>query len=268
MAEPIERRSNRPRKPVVYFDEQYTQSLVPSEPSRAPQAKPTTKSVLKSTQKPLPSTKPTTISVANAPALDPIEELCNQVEELDIKAKKKAKAKEIVRLTQLGFEGVIEEAKLPEDVRFEPFKIGDHRDPKLNIPSNIDVGDPLALLDLFIPPEMYSILAENTNLYALAYNAPTTRSVTNSRYWWPTTAFEIRVLFGIFFYMGIHREPNYKIYWETPRPNGPVHALSKHMSLNRYENLRHYFHISPPEPPKSQDSLEGENSLEESMHWW
>jgi hypothetical protein len=120
--------------------------------------------------------------VANTPALDPIEELYSQVEELDIKAKKKAKAEEIARLTQLGFQGVIEEAKLPNDVQFEPFKIGDHQDPKLNIPSNIDVGDPLALLDLFIPPKMYDILVENTNLYALAYDAPTTRSPTNSWY--------------------------------------------------------------------------------------
>jgi hypothetical protein len=179
MAEPLERRSNRSRKPKVPFDEQYAQSLVPLEPSVA--SKPV-KSATKSTQKPPPSAKPTTKSAADTPTLDPIEELCSQVEGLDIKAKKKAKAEEIAQLTQLGFQGVMEEAKLPKDVHFEPFKIGDHRDSTLNIPSNIDVGDPLALLDLFIPPKMYDILAENTNLYALAHNAPTTRSPTNSRY--------------------------------------------------------------------------------------
>ena len=205
MAESTERRSNRSRKPKVPFGEQHAQSLVPLEPSRAPKA-------TKSTKKPPLSTNPTTRSVANTPSLDPIEEQCSQVEELDIKAKKKAKAEEIARLTQLGFQGVMEEAKLPKDVQFEPFKIGDHRDPKLNILSSIDVGDPIALLDLFIPPTMYNILAENTNLYALAYNVPTTQSPTNSRYWWPTTGFEIRVLFGILFYMGVHKEPNYKIY--------------------------------------------------------
>jgi hypothetical protein len=77
----------------------------------------------------------------------------------------------------------MEEAKLPEDVEFVPFEIGDHRDPKLNIPSNIDASDPLALLDLFIPSKMYTIIAENTNLYALAHNAPTARTKFNSRYW-------------------------------------------------------------------------------------
>src|SRR3979490_1794177 len=72
MAEPLERRSNRSRKPKVPFDEQYAQSSVPSEPSRAPKAKPV-KSATKSTKKPPLSTKPTTKSAANTPALDPIE---------------------------------------------------------------------------------------------------------------------------------------------------------------------------------------------------
>jgi hypothetical protein len=43
----------------------------------------------------------------------------------------------------------------------------------------------------------------------------------------------------------------------APKPNGPIHALPKHMSLNRYENLRHYLHISKPgstqQPPKPQE---------------
>jgi hypothetical protein len=129
MAKPTERRSNRSRKPNVPFDEQYAQSLVPLEPSIA--SKPV-KSATKSTKKPPPctkpplSTKPTSKLAANTPSSDLIEELCSQVEELDIKAKKKAKAEEIARLIQLGFQGVIKEAKLLKDVHFEPFKIGDY----------------------------------------------------------------------------------------------------------------------------------------------
>jgi hypothetical protein len=38
------------------------------------------------------------------------------VEELDIKAKKKAKVEEIAQLTQFKFQGVIKEAKLLKDV--------------------------------------------------------------------------------------------------------------------------------------------------------
>jgi hypothetical protein len=186
--------------------------------------------------------------------LDPIAELCSQTKALDIKAKKKAKAEEVAQLSKLGFEDIKEKAKLPKDVEFEPFKTGDYRNPKLNIPSNINASDPLALFDLFIPPEMYEIVAKNTNLYAIAHNAPISRTTLNSRYWWPTTAYEIRVLFGILFYIGAHKEASYKTYWETPGLIGPKHELSKYMSLNRYENLRRYFHISPPKSQQSQQS--------------
>ena len=147
--------------------------------------------------------------------LDEFEELCSQIEGLDIKdpkAKKKAKAAEIARLTTLGLQGVMEEAKPLKDVQFEAFDPRVPREPKVNIPSNIDPSNPLALLDLFIPPEIYTTIAENTNLYTIAYNAPTTPTPTNRRYWWPTNANEIQVLFGIFYYIGVHREPNHAIY--------------------------------------------------------
>jgi hypothetical protein len=58
---------------------------------------------------------------------------------------KKAKSDEISRLTKLGFQGVLKE------IEYKPLILGDHRAPKVNIPSNIDAADPLALLDLFHP---------------------------------------------------------------------------------------------------------------------
>ena len=106
----------------------------------------------------------------------------------------------------------MDEAKPLKDVQFQPFNPGDHQEPKVNFPSNIDSPDPLALLDLFIPSEIYTTIAANTNLYAIAKNAPIAATDTSTRYWWPTNETEIRVLFGILFYMGIHREPNYRIY--------------------------------------------------------
>jgi hypothetical protein len=118
----------------------------------------------------------------------------------------------------------------------------------------------LALLDLFIPPEIYITIAENTNLYTTTHNAPIVATPTNQRYWWPTNENEIRVLFGILFYIGVHKEPNYKIYWETPKLNGPIHAIPKHMSLNRYENLHRYLHVSPPKHLDSQ--IETQQPLE------
>ena len=101
---------------------------------------------------------------------------------------------------------------------------------------------------------MYAIIAKNTNLYAISKDALTTRTDANSRYWFPTNEDEIRVLFGILYYMGVHREPQYTVYWETERTNGPNHTILKHMSLNRYENLRRYLYISPLNAPSKPDA--------------
>ena len=144
----------------------------------------------------------------------------------------------------------MEEVKLSEDVKFDPFDPEHHREPTANI-VNISAMEPVNFLDLFIPTNMYVIIAENTNLYAIAKNVSTAPTKSNTRYWWPTCEDEIWVLFGIWYYMGVHREPSYTIYWERPKPNGPIHSISQHMTLNRYENLHRYFHVSPPKPTES-----------------
>jgi hypothetical protein len=131
---------------------------------------------------------------------------------LILRLKKKAKLAKIGRLTKLGLQGVLEEIKPLKEVEYEPLILGDHWDPKVNILSNIDTTNPLALLDLFIPSAIYTTIAENTNLYTISKNAPIAPSKFHTRYWWPTNENEIRVLFGIFYYMGVYREPSYLIY--------------------------------------------------------
>ncbi len=116
-------------------------------------------------------------------------------------------------MIKLGLKGVIEEIKSITDILFKPLSLEDHRELKIiNILSNINPVDFLALLDLFIPLEIYVIIAENTNLYVITKNTPTTRNSTNTRYWWSINKNKIRVLFNILFYMGVYKEPNYKVY--------------------------------------------------------
>ncbi len=75
----------------------------------------------------------------------------------------------------------MKEAKAPEDIQFELFNPG-HQESKVNIPFNIDPTDPLTLLNLFIPDEIYIIITENTNLYVLSKNTPTAPIKSNTRY--------------------------------------------------------------------------------------
>ena len=160
-----------------------------------------------------------------------------------------------------------------KEVIFSLLSPGVPREPEVNIPNNIDTTDPLALLDLFITPEMYAIIAQNTNLYAIANNAPTVRTSTNKRYWWPTSANEIRVFYGIFYYMGVHREPNYRIYWESQRIDGPCHSIRAHTTIGRFESLRHYIHVSepsklPPEPCTEEEEEKLPTETLEKFWWW
>jgi cytochrome c5 len=117
MAEPLDRRSNRARKPTVHFDEK----IVPKQPAKPAKAPKSTKSA-KSTQKSKnPAAQPTQVPESDGV----IEELCNQTQDLDIKdgpkEKKKAKAAEIARLNRLSLQKVMEEAKPLEEVKFEAF---------------------------------------------------------------------------------------------------------------------------------------------------
>ena len=141
--------------------------------------------------------------------------------------KKKAKAIELAELKKLPLEDIMKMIPDPKEVIFKPFSSSYPREPKVNISPNVDATDLLTLLDLFIPSEIYTTIEENTNLYAITNNAPT----SNSRYWRPTNENEIHVFFGILLYMGVHKEPNFLIYWEKGNENAPSHAISSHMSL-------------------------------------
>jgi len=96
-----------------------------------------------------------------------------------LKGKKKAKAAEIACLNRLSLQKVIEETKPLEEVKFKAFDPRERREPKINILDTIDLENPLELLDLFIPFEIYLIIATNTNLYTISKDAQTELTVTN-----------------------------------------------------------------------------------------
>jgi len=106
MAEPLDRRPTRSRKPIVHFDDKIAQSSVLKKPKALTKpAKPA-----KPTKKPL---KPPILPTPASPLTESIvsddinKELCSQTEGLDIKddlkAKKKAKVTEIARLNCTWF---------------------------------------------------------------------------------------------------------------------------------------------------------------------
>jgi hypothetical protein len=54
-------------------------------------------------------------------------------------------------------------------------------------------------------------------------------------------------------YMGIHKEPEIAMYWNTDPSNGPLHPLvRRNIGLNRWQQLDRFFHISKPKPGEQE----------------
>lgn len=144
--------------------------------------------------------------------------------------------------------------------------------------------DPYSLFSLFFNDVIFMELAQHTNQYAEIKRA---QSPSNQlqRGWTPCTAGEIRILFGLWLYMGINRLPSTSDYWRQ-NPTGKSHRIvqtlyqtrhknrwrkygstsygSKISSIHelvcnsigvvRFEQLKRYFHVSDPTLPKPSDN--------------
>jgi len=52
------------------------------------------------------------------------------------------------------------------------------------------------------------------------------------------------VFLGAIIYMGVHEEPQIEMYWNTDFNRGPLHTISNHISLCRFQQIKRYCHIS------------------------
>jgi hypothetical protein len=66
---------------------------------------------------------------------------------------------------------------------------------------------------------------------------------------------------GVIIYMGVHKEPNIKTYWNTDFNTSPLHTISNHISLYHFEQIKHYYHISCPESDERNGYHLGSNKV-------
>ena len=128
------------------------------------------------------------------------------------------------------------------------------------------------MFTLFWDDGVFEQLAINTNLYAnLKRKEWDTLQPGDQkkilRSWKDTTPGELRIFVGFTIKMGLHKEPGRALYWSRQGRNGwtkiwkrSVHTSGRRqsaknvhcrlpqncMSLNRYEQLKRYFHVSDP----------------------
>ena len=115
---------------------------------------------------------------------------------------------------------------------------------------------------------MFDILAKNTNLYTEQEKWEWQRP------WHATNPDEIRVFIGILIYMGLHPEGETVVYWHEDIRTGPTHTPALHMSLQRFQQLQRFIHISPPggPPELSADDIEKMTQKQKDSYpdkeWW
>ncbi len=108
--------------------------------------------------------------------LEEIEELEKELTEANNKFTKELKK----AFTDLTLKEIQKRIPNRKKMRFKPFDRGYQREPIALIPDNVDPKDPLQLLNLFISPKMYELIARNTNEYAKTKESLTTTTATKS----------------------------------------------------------------------------------------
>lgn len=139
--------------------------------------------------------------------------------------------------------------------------------------------DPLSLFSLFFTDKIYNDLAKNTNKYAVIKRRQYTQLHPTGlqRPWKPCNSNEIRVLFGLWIYIGINKLPSSSDHWQrdfggvrhrTARSRsktwkdyrfrvlhdiGIRDLIRDSIGIVRYEQLKRYFHVSDPTLPRPND---------------
>lgn len=130
-----------------------------------------------------------------------------------------------------------------------------------NGPQSVRFDLPLLFFKLFFSNAVFAVMAYNTNAYALLYNAG---EAENGRPWKDVTAAELKIWIGLIIYMSVIRQARLPEFWYR-NCDWPTHCITRFMSLRRFEQIKRYFHVSPPfrDLPKEHffDKLEPVSSM-------
>jgi hypothetical protein len=157
-----------------------------------------------------------------------------------------------------SLEDILAEFGPSDQVIFEPVKPEVHKDAETRLPPTfLPSSHPFDYFTLFL----FNTITTNTNQYAATQRLHITED--RARKWDTVIVDELYVLIGAVIYMGMHDEPNPAMYWTTDKTKGPLHTLSHHISLRRYEQIKRYCHISWSE----SDQRTGYD-LPTNKRWW
>jgi hypothetical protein len=147
-------------------------------------------------------------------------------------------------------------------VSYQPFKVEPTRPAKPLLPTSFPLNaHPFDYFSLFFTYDLFQTITKHTNRYASIRKLRIAQE--RAREWTDLLVEELYVFIGAIIYMGVHIEPQVELYWNTDFSKGPLHTISTHISLCRFEQIKRYCHISCPE----KDEQEGYH-LPSNKIWW
>jgi hypothetical protein len=159
---------------------------------------------------------------------------------------------------------ILEEFGPIESVVFTPFQTEQPRSARPLFPSSFPVQpQPFDFFTLVFTPDLFHTITTNTNRYANIQRMQVGPVDTGMRDWSDLLVEELYVFIGGVIYMGVHKEPQTPMYWNSDFNKGPVHPLPAHISLRRFEQIKRYCHISCAE----SDQKAGYH-LPKNKMWW
>lgn len=153
---------------------------------------------------------------------------------------------------------ILDEVSPLTDITYEPVKIEDHKEAYARLPSTFtEHSHPYDYFALFFTPSLFDLITKNTNQYAAIHMEKGQREWTN------LLVEELYVFIGAIIYMGVHKEPEVSVYWNTDLNTGPIHSISTHISLRRFQQIKRYCHISSEQSDKTKGLHLPDNKI-----WW
>jgi hypothetical protein len=147
-------------------------------------------------------------------------------------------------------------------VSYEPFKCEPKQAARAVLPPSFPQNPrPFDYFSLFFTHELFRTITTNTNRYAAIQRLRVPQE--RAREWTDLLVEELYTFLGAIIYMGVHDEPALEMYWNTDFNKGPLHTISSHISLCRFEQIKRYCHISCLESDERAGYYLSTNKI-----WW
>jgi hypothetical protein len=148
-----------------------------------------------------------------------------------------------------------------DQVIFEPMQLELPQVARALLPASFSIqSHPFDYFILFFTHTLLELITKHTNRYAAIQRI---QGEGRQREWYNLVVEELYMFIGVIIYMGIHEEPEISMYWNSDPTRGPLHIIKEHISLIRFQQVKHYCYISDSESDKQAGF-----DLPSNKKWW